>query len=561
MDALAEAFPGRAVNYSFQRMTARSSFEEISDGTFEIHALMKEELQRREKEENTTQFKKTHQWLFEWFDKQISREVALRFDLKETRLENCNFALHHAIRHEHRAILPWGLELRVFLSLDSEWDILEAVYRAALDSKISGDTGLSEQWIAQNNLSCVLHEKGEKTEALSFQNDLCQSIRALPVDDQWVAQMVEHNLRIIRGDTDFAEASKTLDVGFDAICSPEVAEYSRFILETSLGRTFLAAQEYEKALPILARTASNALINKKQSAWIAAFAMQDLAHCLRCLNRFDEAEPIARLALSLFSPSLLKMNENERPKDQNPQSDNDDFDLLEPETTSELLFRKVTMNFTPQMFRSGLRDGIIDHYSGLKNFSEEALNSKEHLSLEWPSAFKKEPPHPHSASIVSALLEGLDEIDETNRYLPAFKRTGYQIKVYSANGIDFTNHFEGKAIIAHLSEEMTSTSPFVNIQFFCAVYQAMIELGGFRPPAAASGLSSLASYHHGATLDIFSAVCECIQTLSGTTKEKYLATMSSEMLRFYRATETSAPREELYEIYVDMFQAARSFNP
>lgn len=61
---LVDTFPGRVANFRWSQLISRSFFTRASDNEFLLHALMREELQRREKAEDPKQFERIHMHLF-----------------------------------------------------------------------------------------------------------------------------------------------------------------------------------------------------------------------------------------------------------------------------------------------------------------------------------------------------------------------------------------------------------------------------------------------------------------------------------------------------------------
>ena len=114
MTELADAFPQRAVNFSFDRMIARSAFTPVADDAYTIHALMQEELQRREREENEALFRKIHRHLFEYYKTKIEEEPDRIFADITKDIEQ---ALQHAIQLGAEQYIDFLFEARFLLKL------------------------------------------------------------------------------------------------------------------------------------------------------------------------------------------------------------------------------------------------------------------------------------------------------------------------------------------------------------------------------------------------------------------------------------------------------------
>ncbi|WP_299865120.1 tetratricopeptide repeat protein, partial [uncultured Hoeflea sp.] len=72
MSELVDAFPGRVANFRWPQLISRSFFTEGSDDGFVLHALMREELQRRERAEEPGHFERVHRHLFEKWQARIA---------------------------------------------------------------------------------------------------------------------------------------------------------------------------------------------------------------------------------------------------------------------------------------------------------------------------------------------------------------------------------------------------------------------------------------------------------------------------------------------------------
>lgn len=181
MNFLAEAYPARAPNFSFSRMIARSVFEPISEGTYGIHALLREELQVREKSENDLHYRGVHLHLFNFFDSWLRalpkdpyampavdwQIVAFRFEM----------AFHHLMRASPSEGVTWLLTYQHWIARRAEWDLLLRLHKAAFDwvsqTRSPHD---SERLLLQINLAVIHAEQQRSADArISLQHLLAEA--------------------------------------------------------------------------------------------------------------------------------------------------------------------------------------------------------------------------------------------------------------------------------------------------------------------------------------------------------------------------------------------------
>ena len=169
MTHLADAFPQRAANFSFDRMVARSAFTPVADDAYTIHALMQEELQRREKDENEDLFRKIHRHLFEYYhawlvalteeqqrNMDVLRDAHLRFEM----------AFNHLMAAAPDEAVSWLLKYQSWIAGHDAWELVEKLHRRAVAMlEATRGTGDPELLLALNNLAAAVEKQNRSDEA------------------------------------------------------------------------------------------------------------------------------------------------------------------------------------------------------------------------------------------------------------------------------------------------------------------------------------------------------------------------------------------------------------
>lgn len=180
MNSLAEAFPARAPNFSFSRMIERSVFEPISEETYAIHALLREELQDREKSENDLHYRTVHRHLFAFFDTWLRSlpENPYTITAADWQLVSFRFemAFHHLMRASPGEAITWLLTYQHWIAKRAEWGLLQRLHKAAFDSvsqtRLPHDP---ERLLLQLNLAAIHAEQHRPAEArTTLQNVLAE---------------------------------------------------------------------------------------------------------------------------------------------------------------------------------------------------------------------------------------------------------------------------------------------------------------------------------------------------------------------------------------------------
>lgn len=563
MDELVGAFPDRAINYSFDHMVARSSFVEISEGTYEIHALLKAELQTRELKEYSSRFKNSHLWLFQSFDARIDRSLYLPFAMKQDRIEAIGLAVTHLENSEPQQLPDWALSLSDFLSIDASWDALELVYERALEKSQAPDTEEPKLLTVKNNLAVIHYTTNRFAEGERLLEELFQKLSLCSRPASQLMPKVMLNLASVyfRLEKDEAAANLLQELRNLEIEGIGLDDASLFIIESTVARSLIRRGEYFEAEKLLRDLAFDAIASEERDSWVRAYSIQSLAHCLQCQQRFREAEPLSRFALGLFAPAYKSKSTALYDLGDVSQTKEPGFDgradLISDGLNSEHLFRTVSMNFLPGVFNLKARRLLLNPLADDYEYSRFASNGCNLLTANWSSNYYSLPYHPSSQELKDILYESLSKIDSTGKFFAALRRLGVVVLIFEGEALDAYYHLQGNAIIVTAPNGSPRLEAVLTVTFFTAVYSTMMQRGGFVAPDMAFGLSALASFHHGAMLDTFQKICEAICEKDDNNREFFLSSFSDEFMEFYRAVETGSAREDLYTLYTNVFDALR----
>ncbi len=127
---LADIHLGGGAHVNWRRMTGRSFFSEGDDGTMTLHVLMREDLQKREKDERPELFKAIHTSLFDLHNSGIAPEAGRWVNTGNERA--FSNAFHHLSESDEVAAVSWVLEQAGPFQKAARWALLETIYRRAL---------------------------------------------------------------------------------------------------------------------------------------------------------------------------------------------------------------------------------------------------------------------------------------------------------------------------------------------------------------------------------------------------------------------------------------------
>lgn len=309
MADLAEAFPGRAVNFSFNRMVARSAFTQVSDGAYTIHALMQEELQRREREDNDPLFRQIHRYLFQhhntWLlalsddrmaDSAIRKDAPIRFEA----------AFNHLMSGAPDEAVFWLLEYQGWLAGQEEWATIERLHMRALEySERKNANKPANQLVVLNNIAAALENQGRSIEAKTYLERLLKISSQENEPDQIIVSVAQYNLgQIHRDRRDFSLAEACYSAAAKALeRSADAVGANIGIVHCALGESLYLQGRYIEGLEHFRLAAKHAHQNGSTHDLSVAFHL--LAEALQALRHYESAIPLFHMSQALLRPSGL----------------------------------------------------------------------------------------------------------------------------------------------------------------------------------------------------------------------------------------------------------------
>jgi hypothetical protein len=554
MDDLAEAFPNRAINYSFNRMAKRSSFVEISADVFEIHALMKEELQQREKAENEEFFRKVHRYLFDWFNDRISRESSMTVSVREDRGAKIPIALSHAKKGSQFQVFDWLMEMRQLLDVASEWSILEHCYQMILGDRESLKM-LDEMSLrtVENNYVCVLHSQGKHE--LAYQEFArLQTLKDAPAH---VLKILKYNRALILSSLgQYDEAERQISaIGVSEHRLPSNGD--EFTLEATRAKCLLNYRKgdlgaAEMALRALARATFD---NFGVYFFFQAYVLNDLSNIVRLQGRFSEAE-------RLFQYSCLvgaRLAHSKTPDDGGDDAasvdfkDIGNFDVLRLHDFSEPLMRRVWFDRLPSICRN---HDAFDIFDARSEHMHPEITSAELLEAldgsEYIDDMNRE--HRHATRFKNQLIRFLDGLRNGIEF-QAFMETG-RVKLKFLRGKKSYCWFdvETKTVISVVDENQSELGPFNLLALYGDLYFSMVCAANIYPPPPYAGLAALARFHHGLNLDIYCEISKILTQSNSPALSEFEELASPGMISFVKSVEQGLSRDDLYQDYAKIEQ-------
>ncbi len=556
MDELVGAFPTHAINYSFDQMVARSSFVEISLDTYEIHSLLKDELQRLDAAGLNSDFRQIHSQLHEWADAKIRRDPSDEdwLGARQLNLASIESALFHLEYGKPEQLASWIFELRPMLEVLEGWDLLQSCYEVVLrnlDKQNQPNALLGA--ILQNNLAYAIESQGRLADALEefrlaekliddsattddptpwyIRWNLSQSL--LSSDDLEVAEIM------LSGVEEWFARNRPLDSSASAAingCLSHIKRRQNDILDAELYAIRAVRGHIE----------TGAANNKNVAA-----SIHDLAQTLLLQGRVDEAEPLLRLAVDSFVDSWFLL-ENATEVGLDPSISAENLDVSNFSFTSEPLFRRALFDPLPRVFEPNSAREFADHRSGFR-FNELDQELLRNVLSGDPIKYVEATRHPKEASIVAKLKKGLLRFDKDALLTLFLERAGISFVVFSSEKFDLSYYHDEKLMVVRYPASVLSVE-LEAVSFFLSVYYVAIRHAGIAPPHPQQGNMALASFEHGANLDAITELASAITALPKIKADSFIRVFSPAMREFIVRYQDGATREELYEEYAEIYE-------
>jgi tetratricopeptide (TPR) repeat protein len=550
MASLAEAFPGRAVNFSFDRMVARSAFTQVSEGAYTIHALMQEELQRREREENEPLFRQIHRHLFQHHKRRLTGlDLDGRVDVAEI-----DASLNHLRMSQPEKYAHWLLKTRHIMRLASEWQRLESYYNSALEL-VSLDTDPMLKAALLNNLACCVEAQGRQDESLTHLMAARSSFTASrkPNDPEF-AYILFNLARCHTAAGRMEEALEELSTARALLSGHETIHpyiASETLLELGLVTERLRGPQAAERL--LKKAASVAAGQSAIQPYTLPVCVDAIGRVLRKQGCHPESVVYSMLAENLLAEQNL------------PEPDSPDLSaheiLIAGETvyfdagagfrTSERLFRKVMLDAIVPALTDSERKHIVDF--GHPAFRHTALNRAGKTAIDDVLAGRVMlVNHPERDLIISCLLNALRSIDGDGLYRRIVENADLDYVVLLSEHFDCQYDHESRCFYV-LSPEVSQFRFAFGVLYFAEIYRAATRFAGIEPPDKAAGLIDFARYIHGLNLDILSILAQSTDSWAESIRTKFHSILHEDASLFFDMARSGLVREELYGQFVRIF--------
>lgn len=556
MTELADAFPQRAVNFSFDRMIARSAFTPVADDAYTIHALMQEELQRREREENEALFRKIHRHLFEYYRGRLTgRQVD---DIKEV-VTQIKFGLSHALFVSTTDYVSWLLQVRHLLRIHGDWEYLQIAYRRAIEALQESGNSQSEQLIAlRNNFALSLQSQGRHEEARVVFEKVAEEADGFTFSHDSTKSVLGYNvgLNLI----ELGKNDEALEFLQRASAGPEQADpvltsirFESILDMANLSERFSSSAAAETML----REACLGLLGKPTARlYSSAVALDCLSKNFARQERHVEAVYF-RMTAENDLAKMLNWSHNDGVREELSRFFSDgtsfDFDFGPIARVSSSLMEKVMMDYRPIIFDLATRTLLVD-FRGV-GYLHPVVEPDRLLSEVGDYCAPTAELHPESDNIITRLKADLDMFDYKIAYrkLHNFPEvTGVRTLIFVSEKFDCRYDRASKNFYI-LSPPFKDYSLAFGALYFCETFRAAATFGGIVPPPETAGLVPLARYAHGLGLDALTKLAEGVQELDEWQKEKFLNLLSEDGRKFITMQWAGASRDELYCQYCIMY--------
>ena len=555
MDELVTAFPDRAINYSFEQMVARSSFVEISDETFEIHALLKGELQRRESLEVPELFGRVHWWLFQWFEKQLE-SVATPKLWKD-------FASYFASAYQHLSFfnpvegVKWFLDNKIMLEQRTAWDVHQSI---CLDA-ISAIEGLAENdevktYALQESHANSLFQRGMFFEARTMFLKARETLDGS--ESPRLIDLAHSDFNIAQAEIECGETSaaavrlKSAISGFETDPTDMTVQLALAI--SSLAEIDFASGSFlESASRHLAASLLNTNYPANQSANLAS-----LSEALHSLKRSGEAVKIFHAALSYNSRDLDEVYSPEALRNQKESSNRVSSNLKDVTTiawmdSDEMAIFREREHFDPipKIFKEPLRYSPkrnIASTSGGHSLIPPSILEEIHSKFPENTAYEYSD-HPGSDLLANQVNEQLSSSETGASFLRILSHYEKTLIFLSAPGFDFGYSPFGNTVWVALPEETNSLKP---THLLCLIYALRTvdhDLIGFKPKRLKDGMNEWAGDWHAKCLDRIVFMFRHLLGLPDDMQAAYVDTLTEPAKELLRAIKANAPPEDLYRCY------------
>ncbi len=561
MDRLARQFPNHAINYNFNQMVSRSSFFEVSAGTFEVHTLMKQELQRREEQDWHTHFVAVHRFLHQHYLDQVntpkahqdqSSEQATQIVLSEDRLFSFESAYWHLSKAEAESLPVWILKHSESVKYENPWRMFEDLYSHALEKSIQISSDESDQTLfIQNNLAIAVANQGRLTESLRSLQNISEKAAKVFGPSDVKSIFIRHNLGLLLAQKDENHAIEYLQkVQADLVDSFGEENPITASLSGAVARLLQHTGDLQSAEKLFRAAALSAIELVGGNHAHTATTLYELSENLRLQNKKENAEALYRIALDVTADAIFH---RKKQKDSALLADIEEqtkgLDHVASRYYTEPLFWKVLFDIYPKLFQETVRSRITDVTDASFKLSEVNLSEVYRTLKSGESNVLAVKRHPNEYHIQAMIRDSLGTTSRGKQYLEVMENHGIQIEVFVSKRLDCRYEFDQNCLVLSMPTEGFSPQPILDLIVMGNLRCAFAKYGGTLPPSEERGLTAYAAYSHALSLEALSELARIIDEWEPERWGIVQTSLVSSAVEFFEAFRLGKSREDLYDIY------------
>lgn len=562
MASLAQAFPGRAVNFSFDRMVARSTFTQVFDGAYTIHALMQEELQRREREDNKPLFKQIHRHLFEYHngwllalsdaqmaDAVVRKDAPVRFEA----------AFTHLMTAEPNDAVSWLLKYQGWIAGQEEWPLVERLHQRALSVIAVSQRATDANFLViLNNLAAALGEQGKLDDAKPHIKQLLDSAIGLVEPNLRIVGLAHYNLgQIFRGERNlnaaeshYVEAIKILQDDSD----PNTSHFL-FIANAAAGESLHLQGFHERALRYFKAAVKHAY--RSRSSDNLSRSVHLLAKSYQALGGYVNA--ISMFHLSQFPVPIDTWTGVESQVGSNDSDSSDDIlpaAVLKSSLLGDYLMHHYIWDYRT-LFRKGVfpeiilsSDVISGRYRSLANLEIASIDpdTSARAHIDQP---------PTSDEYIKAIASVVGSGDFGRTLLNVVEISSFELVIVHYDSPMFSIDKINKTIFIsapHNDLLITDANALLFVVWSRTLDLSLMDF----LPSSDLPLMEFATVAHAIGLDLCVSLASFVNEQNDEYRDRYLEILSPIAREIVSLQRDERSREEIYDKYASLSDATRA---
>jgi len=560
MDKLVSALPDSAINYNFEQMVARSSFAEISEGTFEIHALLKNELQSRESSTRQLKFRDVHGKLHQIYVEAMEDNQGPKYS--SAAIFSFDSAFHHLFKADPMSAVKWLLEENFYLYMRSAWGEYEKLHRISLEyCRHQGASHTETELSLRNNLAVCLQEQGDSIAAEAEFKKLLKDLETTSLEGRFFASRIHLNLGLmhyVRGETSHSEeylglATQRLLKGGKALGWLPVLGLS------AMADLRLKAGDHKSAETLLLKAAQAALHLHSYNNY--ALVMELFGEV------FDARRDIPQAASCLyFSTEIRRESEpshaptTEREISGDNASNVRELAVMEVfpfpdrywETTTFNAFERLLLPPWSNAVAADSRQKTGTNQSGSSSLRSRMETIWKATKPELPRAMER---HPNESELMVAAIDMLNSTSVGALLLRVGEKHEVDIQIYSAERFDFGYFRKSRTLWMTLGAHCKRLPAEHILGLLYQLRTIDHELMGFGSPPMSEGVHEFAISWHGRCLDRVIYLMRFILELPEAERLHFREALTEPARNLLAGVEKKLSKERLFDLYVPLISS------